>query len=135
MLPLRTGRKIGRRAGTVNRRGGNSGRDLAAIAKRGDRGAEPARGGCTIGAAGPGRGGWVISPPFVVEVIAMADVPLSRVERLALRFAEISNEDPRGKWMQTRFLRGVSYVWVRAFLANRVLVEGLEDLMALQPET
>jgi 1-acyl-sn-glycerol-3-phosphate acyltransferase len=65
----------------------------------------------------------------------MAEVPLSRIERLALRFAEASNIDPRGKWLQTRFLRGVSYLWVRAGLANRMLVEGLDDLMALHPET
>ena len=63
------------------------------------------------------------------------DLPLSPVERLALRFAEFSNRDPRGKWLQTQWLRGVSYVWVRAALANRMLVEGLEDLMALRPET
>jgi len=72
--------------------------------------------------------------PLVVSVIAMADVPLSRLERLAVRFAEISNEDPRGKWLQTQWLRGVSYVWVRAALANRMLAEGIEDLMALRPE-
>ena len=65
----------------------------------------------------------------------MADLPLTRIERLALRFAEATNEDPRGKWLQTRFLRGVSYVWVRAFLAHRMLVEGLDELMRLQPET
>lgn len=65
----------------------------------------------------------------------MTDLPLSRVERLALRFAELSNGDPRGKWLQNQWLRGVSYVWVRAALANRMLVEGLEDLMALRPET
>jgi 1-acyl-sn-glycerol-3-phosphate acyltransferase len=65
----------------------------------------------------------------------MPDAPLTRVERLALRFAEAANEDPRGKWLQTRFLRGVSYLWVRGALANRMLVEGLEDLMALRPET
>src|SRR5690242_15666507 len=62
------------------------------------------------------------------------DVPLTRVERLALRFAELANEDPRAKWLQTRFLRGVSYVWVRAFLAHRVLADGLDELMALRPE-
>jgi 1-acyl-sn-glycerol-3-phosphate acyltransferase len=61
------------------------------------------------------------------------DVPLSRMERLALRFAHATNEDPRGKWLQTQFLRGVSYLWVRASLANRMFVEGLEDLMALHP--
>ena len=64
-----------------------------------------------------------------------SDLPLSRIERLALRFGELANEDPRGKWLQTRFLRGVSYVWVRAALARRMLVEGLEELRALQPAT
>src|ERR1700704_331250 len=65
----------------------------------------------------------------------MPDVPLSRVERLAMRFAELANEDPRGKWLQTRWLRGVSYVWVRAGIARRMLVEGLDEAMALRPET
>lgn len=65
----------------------------------------------------------------------MPDAPLSPVERLALGFARLSNEDPRGKWLQTRFLRGVSYLWVRAALANRMFVEGLEGLMALRPDT
>ena len=63
------------------------------------------------------------------------DLPLSRMERLALRFAELTNDDPRGKWLQTRFLRGVSYVWVRAAIANRIFADGLEDLMALRPAT
>lgn len=63
------------------------------------------------------------------------DAPLSRIEKVALKFGELANEDPRGKWLQTRFLRGVSYLWVRACLANRMFVEGLEDLMALRPRT
>jgi 1-acyl-sn-glycerol-3-phosphate acyltransferase len=63
------------------------------------------------------------------------DVPLSRLERFAVRFAQLANDDPRGKWLQTRFLRGVSYVWVRAGLARRMFVEGLDDLMALRPDT
>lgn len=62
------------------------------------------------------------------------DLPLSRIERLALRFAKRSNESESGKWLQTQFLRGISYAWVRACLANRMLVEGLEDAKALQPE-
>jgi 1-acyl-sn-glycerol-3-phosphate acyltransferase len=62
------------------------------------------------------------------------EAPLTRVEKLALKFAEAMNEDARGKWLQARFLRGVSYVWVRAALANRMFAEGLDDLMALQPE-
>jgi 1-acyl-sn-glycerol-3-phosphate acyltransferase len=60
---------------------------------------------------------------------------LTRIERIAVRLAELANDDPRGKWLQTRFLRGVSYVWVRAGIANRMLVEGLDDLMALRPDT
>jgi len=63
------------------------------------------------------------------------DAPLTRVEKLALRFGEFANEDPRGKWLQTKFLRGISYVWVRTAIARRMLVEGLEELMALRPTT
>lgn len=63
------------------------------------------------------------------------DVPLTRIEKIALRLGELSNEDARGKWLQTRFLRGISYPWVRAAIANRIFVEGLEDMMALRPET
>jgi 1-acyl-sn-glycerol-3-phosphate acyltransferase len=63
------------------------------------------------------------------------DAPLTRMERFALRFAELANEDPRGKWLQSRFLRSISYSWVRASLARRMFVEGLEDLIALRPET
>lgn len=62
------------------------------------------------------------------------DAPLTRVEKLALRFAELANEDSRGKWLQTRFLRGFSYIWVRAALANRMFVEGLDEMCALEPE-
>lgn len=63
------------------------------------------------------------------------DAPLSRIEKVALKFGELANEDPRGKWLQTRFLRGVSYLWVRACLANRMFVEGLDEMMALRPKT
>jgi 1-acyl-sn-glycerol-3-phosphate acyltransferase len=63
------------------------------------------------------------------------DAPLSRVERLALKFGEFANESPQGKWLQNRFLRGISYPWVRAGISRRMIVEGLEDLMALRPTT
>src|SRR5262245_20598542 len=63
------------------------------------------------------------------------DLPLTRIERLALKFAQLTNEDPRGKWLQTRFLRSIAYSWVRAGLAHRMLVEGLDDLMQLRPDT
>jgi len=62
------------------------------------------------------------------------DVPLTRMEKLALKLGEWSNEDPRGKWLQNHWLRGVSYVWVRAVVADRIFVDGLEDMMALRPE-
>lgn len=63
------------------------------------------------------------------------DAPLTRIEKLALKLGELANEDPRGKWLQTQFLRGFSYVWVRAALANRMFADGLEDMMALRPTT
>ncbi len=64
------------------------------------------------------------------------DLPLTRVERAALRFAELANETPPGKWLQTQFLRGVSYVWVRYVLARRILVEGLDEMCAMPaPDT
>lgn len=61
--------------------------------------------------------------------------PLSRMERFALRFAELANDDPRGKWLQTRFLRGFSYAWVRACIAQRIFADGLDDLLDMRPET
>jgi 1-acyl-sn-glycerol-3-phosphate acyltransferase len=65
----------------------------------------------------------------------MAPAPeLTRVERLALRFTQLANETAPGKWLQGRFLRSVSYSWVRAFLSRRMLVEGLDELTALRPE-
>src|SRR4051812_38718058 len=60
---------------------------------------------------------------------------LTSMERIALRFAELANDDPRGKWLQTRFLRGVSYVWVRAGLANRMFVDGLDHVLDIRPST
>lgn len=62
------------------------------------------------------------------------EAELTRIEKLAMKFAELANEDPRGKWLQTRFLRGVSYIWVRAGISNRMFAEGLEGMAALQPE-
>lgn len=61
--------------------------------------------------------------------------PLSRMESFALRFAELANDDPRGKWLQTRFLRGFSYTWVRACIAHRIFADGLDELLDLRPET
>src|SRR5258706_10865328 len=59
---------------------------------------------------------------------------LTRMERFALRFDELANDDPRGKWLQNRFLRGVSYVWVRAAIANRMFADGVDRIRRLEPE-
>jgi 1-acyl-sn-glycerol-3-phosphate acyltransferase len=63
------------------------------------------------------------------------DAPLNRMERFAVRFAELANDDPRGKWLQSRFLRGVSYAWVRACIAQRIFADGIDELLDLRPET
>ena len=57
------------------------------------------------------------------------------MERFALKFGEVANNTPQGKWLQNRLLRGISYVWVRAGIANRMLVDGLEPLLDLRPST
>jgi 1-acyl-sn-glycerol-3-phosphate acyltransferase len=63
------------------------------------------------------------------------DLPLTAMERFALKFGEVANNTPQGKWLQNRLLRGLSYVWVRAGIANRMLVDGLDELLDLRPET
>ncbi|HEX4450746.1 MAG TPA: lysophospholipid acyltransferase family protein [Kofleriaceae bacterium] len=57
------------------------------------------------------------------------------MERFALKFGEVANNTPQGKWLQNRLLRGLSYVWVRAGIANRMLVDGLDELLDLRPAT
>jgi 1-acyl-sn-glycerol-3-phosphate acyltransferase len=66
--------------------------------------------------------------------MAAPTASLNRLERVARRFAELANA-PRGKWLQTQFLRSISYTWVRAGLARRMFVDGLDRLMAMSPET
>ncbi|MEO6772506.1 MAG: lysophospholipid acyltransferase family protein [Kofleriaceae bacterium] len=70
-----------------------------------------------------------------MAVTATDPAQLTRMERFALRFAELANNDERGKWMQTRFLRGVSYTWVRAVIAQRILTDGVDEASTLQPTT
>ncbi|HVK76345.1 MAG TPA: lysophospholipid acyltransferase family protein [Kofleriaceae bacterium] len=59
---------------------------------------------------------------------------LTRLEKLAIRLAEATNETAAGKRFQDVLLRRVSYVWVRAILANRCIFEGLPEVLALRPE-
>jgi 1-acyl-sn-glycerol-3-phosphate acyltransferase len=62
------------------------------------------------------------------------DLPLSAMERFALKFGDVANNTPQGKWLQNKLLRGLSYVWVRAGIADRMLVDGLDELLDLKPE-
>ncbi len=59
---------------------------------------------------------------------------LTRIERVAMRLAEVTNTHPIGQRFQEHFLRGVTYTWVRAAVANRCLFDGLDQLVARQPE-
>ncbi len=58
---------------------------------------------------------------------------LTRIEQIAIRLAAATNEHPIGQFLQDRFLRGVTYPWVRLALAQRSLFEGLDDVVALRP--
>jgi 1-acyl-sn-glycerol-3-phosphate acyltransferase len=64
---------------------------------------------------------------------APVDAPLSGMERLAFKVGELANERIVGKWLQRQFLGSVTYPWVRFILGNRMFVEGLDELCALQP--
>ncbi len=59
---------------------------------------------------------------------------LTRIEQMAIRLASVTNNHPVGQFLQDRFLRGVSYTWVRAGLARRCLFDGLDALIARKPE-
>jgi 1-acyl-sn-glycerol-3-phosphate acyltransferase len=59
---------------------------------------------------------------------------LTRFEKLAVEIARQTNERKLAKAMQTAWLRGVSYVWVRPAIGRRVLVEGLADLYDVKPD-
>lgn len=59
---------------------------------------------------------------------------LTRIEKIAIRIAAVTNEHPVGKFFQDHFLRGVTYPWVRLGMANRCLFEGLDAVVALRPE-
>lgn len=58
---------------------------------------------------------------------------LSRIERLARSIGKAANQSPLGKKLQTAFLRGVSFNWVRRVIERRTLAEGLDGLMDVAP--
>jgi 1-acyl-sn-glycerol-3-phosphate acyltransferase len=65
---------------------------------------------------------------------ASQDAVLSRFERFALELGRLTNETAAGKVLQNNFLRRISYPWVRLALARRTFTDGLEEVIALQPD-
>lgn len=59
---------------------------------------------------------------------------LTRVEKIALHLARVTNTSALGQKLQDRFLRGVTYTWVRAGIAHRCLFDNLDQMLAQQPE-
>ncbi len=62
------------------------------------------------------------------------DAELSRFEEVALQLGRLTNERTWGKKLQEAFLRRISYIWIRTVLANRSFCEGLDRVMALNPD-
>jgi 1-acyl-sn-glycerol-3-phosphate acyltransferase len=58
---------------------------------------------------------------------------LSTIERMARAIGKAANQTELGKRLQTAFLRGVSFNWVRRIIERRTLVQGLDGLMDLNP--
>lgn len=56
---------------------------------------------------------------------------LTRFERFAVKLGHACNETVTGKRAQEIFLRSVGYAWVRAAIAHRTFVHGLDELAAL----
>lgn len=62
-----------------------------------------------------------------------ASSELTAVERLARSIGRVANESSLGKKLQTAFLRGVSFNWVRRALSRRTLAQGLDELLEITP--
>jgi 1-acyl-sn-glycerol-3-phosphate acyltransferase len=63
-----------------------------------------------------------------------AGVDLSRFEKLAIELGRLTNETSTGKKVQDAFLRRISYVWIRACLSHRMFADGLEKVLAMNPD-
>lgn len=57
-----------------------------------------------------------------------------RTERLALGVTRLANEPTVAKWLQSLYLRQLSWRAVHALIARRVYIEGLATVRALAPE-
>lgn len=58
---------------------------------------------------------------------------LSTIERVARAIGKAANQTPLGKKLQTAFLRGVSFNWVRRAIERRTLADGLDGLLDIHP--
>lgn len=59
---------------------------------------------------------------------------LTSFERFAFELARMTNETHTGKRLQELFLRTVSYSWIRVALARRTFCDGLDKVLALEPD-
>lgn len=62
------------------------------------------------------------------------DTPLNTIERVALAVCRFANEDPRGKALQAWHHRWLGNPFVRAAVARRLHVHGLEHVTGLTPD-
>jgi 1-acyl-sn-glycerol-3-phosphate acyltransferase len=70
--------------------------------------------------------------------VSDADAPvpaeLNRIERLAMRLAQFTNERELPKKLQTLYLRAVTEQWIGPATMRRTLVHNLEPLLTLNPD-
>jgi len=69
-----------------------------------------------------------------VTEIDSAEGRLGRFERAALALGRWTNENDRGKRAQRRWAHVVMRTWVGAGIRRRTFVEGLDKVLALQPD-
>ncbi|MBK8481442.1 MAG: 1-acyl-sn-glycerol-3-phosphate acyltransferase [Proteobacteria bacterium] len=63
-----------------------------------------------------------------------AESPLPPTERLALALTRLANEPALSKWLQSLYLRHLTWRTVHALMARRVFIDGLATVRALAPE-
>lgn len=68
------------------------------------------------------------------DEVSGGSADLTRIEQVAIRLAQLTNETRVGQVLQDRFLRGVTYTWVRAGIARRCLFDNLDQVIARRPE-
>lgn len=67
--------------------------------------------------------------------MAEAEMPeLSPFERAAMSLTRFTNERPVPKWLQSRFVKTISRAWIRAGVAHRTYVDGIDWLNEYEPD-